>query len=192
MQVQADCGCGMRCQKYTSDLQCGRFVVSTKVDQNELSPQFRCCTATVRRSVPFERFEEDAQQKPQETSVQEKLQATRKRSFDELTSILSLLEQKERRSTSKHVRAEIHRTRKRLQRYGQLRYGDFMDNNTDDSDRSLNSGEKEMYDVLERIIRRLVQQHHIDEDVVEKRSIPDVAVPARRTTAQRLSQLFRL
>lgn len=35
--LKADCGCGMRCTKYSTALQCTR-----------------CCTATVRRSVPIE------------------------------------------------------------------------------------------------------------------------------------------
>lgn len=39
--TRADCGCGMRCTKYSSALQCTR-----------------CCTATVRRSVPVQEPED--------------------------------------------------------------------------------------------------------------------------------------
>ncbi|KAI1721625.1 hypothetical protein Ddc_08085 [Ditylenchus destructor] len=39
--AMADCGCGARCQKYSNDQQCAR-----------------CCTATVRRSVPISEYPE--------------------------------------------------------------------------------------------------------------------------------------
>jgi hypothetical protein len=124
----------------------------------------------------------------EESPIQEQLQSTRRRSFAELSSILSLLEQKERRSPSKRVRAELHRTRQRLERYGQVRYGDLIDQQSTES-RQFNEDEKEMYDVLERIIKRLVQNHKEDTTPVDKRS---VETPVRRTTEQRLAQLFRL
>lgn len=131
----------------------------------------RCCTATVRRSVPLLPDEED-------NSIQQQLQETRKRSLAELSSILSLLEQKERRALSKKVRTELHKARQRLERYGQIRYGDLLEETYDlPSDRQLNKDEEEMYDVLERILRRLVQKHQIEEDSpipINKRSVETI------------------
>lgn len=120
------------------------------------------------------------------------LQSTRRRSLAELSSILSLLEQKERRASSKKVRTELRRTRQRLERYGQVRYGDLIDQEATDDQRQFKAEEKEMYDVLERIIQRLVQKHQVDVDTtttVDKRS---AETPARRTTEERLMKLFRL
>jgi hypothetical protein len=130
----------------------------------------------------------------EDNSIQNQLQETRKRSLAELSSILSLLEQKERRSSSKKVRAELHRTRQRLERYGEVRYGDLIDQQQQadsTNNRQFNDDEKEMYDVLERIIKRLVQKHNEDTTPeLEKRSVDEA--PARRTTEQRLMRLFRL
>ncbi|KAI6182747.1 hypothetical protein M3Y97_00414100 [Aphelenchoides bicaudatus] len=178
--TQADCGCGSRCQKYTNKLQCGR-----------------CCTATVRRSVPFEMPSDisdidDANDVKNDEKISIELQSTRRRSLAELSSILSLLEQKERRASSKKVRTELRRTRQRLERYGQVRYGDLIDQEATDDQRQFKAEEKEMYDVLERIIQRLVQKHQVDVDTtttVDKRS---AETPARRTTEERLMKLFRL
>lgn len=149
---------------------------------------FRCCTATVRRSVPFQVAEPE-----EDNSIQEQLQETRRRSLAEISSIISLLEQKERRSPSKRVRTELHRTRQRLERYGKVRYGDLIDQQEQSTDKQFNEDEKEMYDVLERIIKRLVQKHTEDTTPVDKRSV-DMLVeePVRRTTEQRLAKLFRL
>lgn len=133
----------------------------------------RCCTATVRRSVPLIPDDEE------DNSIQQQLQETRKRSLAELSSILSLLEQKERRASSKKVRTELHKARQRLERYGQIRYGDLLEETYDlPSDRPpLNKDEEEMYGMLERILRRLVQKHQIEEDSpipINKRSVETI------------------
>ena len=150
----------------------------------------RCCTATVKRAL----FEEQTNNQDENSnSLAEQLQSTRKRSLSELASIISLLKQKERRSTSKHVRAELHRTRQRLEKYGKIRYGDLIDNDDSNTQQQPNNEEREMYDMLEKIIRKLVQQHQndqLDESTVEKRSVDNVE--ARRAAEDRLSALFKL
>ncbi|CAD5212262.1 unnamed protein product [Bursaphelenchus xylophilus] len=57
LRIQADCGCGMRCIKYSTALQCTR-----------------CCTATVRRSAPL--LSEDEQLAHVPTRALEKLLQT--------------------------------------------------------------------------------------------------------------------
>jgi uncharacterized protein YukE len=104
-------------------------------------------------------------------------------------TIVSFIKRKERRSSSQRVRSELQRTRKRLEKYSQLRYGDLIDENSE-KDVQLNQDEREMYDVLERIISRLVQQHQTDQDSEEARL--EKRSTFGQTSDQRLSQLFKL
>lgn len=83
-------------------------------------------------------------------------------------TIVSFMKHKERRSSSQRVRSELHRTRQRLEKYSQLRYGDLIDESSK-KDTQLNVNEREMYDVLERIIKQLVQQHETEQDSSETR-----------------------
>ncbi|KAI6178602.1 hypothetical protein M3Y98_00518500 [Aphelenchoides besseyi] len=138
----ADCGCGSRCARYDSDLQCAR-----------------CCTATVRRSVPIVEPEYTMAE-----NVNDGMQDTRKRSYAELKALVSLLKQNEQRTSSSKMRVELHRARKRLERYGQAQYSDLSTSHQVDSIVKLDDKEKDMYGVLERILRQLVRRPVVDLD----------------------------
>ncbi|KAH7727750.1 hypothetical protein AAVH_04794 [Aphelenchoides avenae] len=167
--TNADCGCGARCLKYTSDLQCTR-----------------CCTATVRRSVSYPPPEADdaIPSSVQETNgivldapvarpyyyvlqrakTEGTQQGERREFFDELSRIIANLALSEREAKSRHRQQALRRARQRLQDLGRVRYADlyrarFPDTTTPSGSmtrrKKFSSGERDMYDLLERTIRRL-------------------------------------
>jgi hypothetical protein len=145
--TSADCGCGIRCVKYSSPDQCTR-----------------CCTATVRRSVPlqepnsnsiriFDRELSKPIQNPSYYTIPRKtssssLSKNNNNNNDELiqlSNLISTLYQEESKAKSRKRKYILQKTRTKLQHYRKLRRQGIQESNS----------QEEMYDLLEMLLKRL-------------------------------------
>lgn len=136
--ASADCGCGIRCIKYSTADQCTR-----------------CCTATVRRSVPLEepsnpiRVFDRELSKPVETpsyfTFPRETPRKNKNDLKQLSNLISILHTEELTAKSRKRKYILHKTRSKLQHYRKLR----LDGN------QMSDSQEEMYELLEMLLKKL-------------------------------------
>uniref|UniRef100_A0A914YH09 Uncharacterized protein n=1 Tax=Panagrolaimus superbus TaxID=310955 RepID=A0A914YH09_9BILA len=144
----ADCGCGIRCIKYSSADQCTR-----------------CCTATVRRSVPlqepqqyssnpirvFDRELSKPVQNPSYYTIPRKSNnnynqnQNQKDELIQLSNLISSIKQEEFQAKSRKRKYILQKTRTKLQHYRKLRREGIQESDS----------QEEMYDLLEMLLKKL-------------------------------------
>uniref|UniRef100_A0A7E4VRJ6 Uncharacterized protein n=1 Tax=Panagrellus redivivus TaxID=6233 RepID=A0A7E4VRJ6_PANRE len=160
--VAADCGCGVRCVKYSTADQCTR-----------------CCTATVRRSVPideiydrplsapvqfpvfktfkrgsteaksvesdFKRFRNFKSAETENEILPQPVAFDTAAEIEQLTEVIGNLYVEEFRATSKSRKAILRRTRSRLQRYRKSKMRGLAES----------SSQEDLYDLLDSILKEI-------------------------------------